>query len=792
MAVKFSNNAKTTLSSGITSSATSIAVVDAAAWPTLGSGDHTLCTLITVADPDVLEIVKVTAISGNTLTVVRAQEGTTARAFASADKAELRVTAGLLEQALTGTDVVKLDSLTASATASYSMAVGGVAYSPSNVNALVVSLNGVTQEPTDAFTISGSTLTFASALTSADSIDYIVDLAKTLDIGEPSDNTVSPAKLTSAVNLDAITDNGATTTNAVTVGSLTSTGIDDNATSTAITIDANENVGIGVTDPDATLEVHMPDSATGPYFHGGGSRGLRIADSTITNAGDRTEFYKPTSSGMFSFKNSLKELLTIKSSGRIGSDETNPQDRIHIKGSLPALRLENTAGAADSYTRIAGIDGALRIQADQGNSTANSFIAFDVDTVERMRVDSSGSVNITGSVISDAVRTDGTSFSSNVDSAYLIAGTSGWTGATTNWDTYGFQHKIKTDGSGVVRLTIDTHLGEKFSIKNNGNATFSGNNVGINTATFSSTHDKLVVKGSSAYGRGIVVESDNSAANWARMDLRNVNAGHNFILYQDQAGNASVRNDSSNGSKTMSFLAGNSVAGSFVFQNTTSPANQVMKIDETGGLRVGHNTNIFNGSAQERFTVKNTVRGCAATFEATDVSGGFPILYIRSSDTTANQNCVLFYRGGTNIGGITTSASSTSYNTSSDYRLKENIVNLDNAVDRLKQIPVYQFNFTADANVTVDGFIAHEVSEVVPEAVSGEKDGMRNEEYEITPAVLDDMGNTIEDAVMGTREVPQYQGIDQSKLVPLLTKAIQEQQAIIEDLQTRLSALEAN
>jgi len=620
MAVKFSNNAKTTLSSGITSSATSIAVVDAAAWPTLGSGDHTLCTLITVADPDVLEIVKVTAISGNTLTVVRAQEGTTARAFASADKAELRVTAGLLEQALTGTDVVKLDSLTASATASYSMAVGGVAYSPSNVNALVVSLNGVTQEPTDAFTISGSTLTFASALTSADSIDYIVDLAKTLDIGEPSDNTVSPAKLTSAVNLDAITDNGATTTNAVTVGSLTST----------------------------------------------------------------------------------------------------------------------------------------------------------------------------GSVISDAVRTDGTSFSSNVDSAYLIAGTSGWTGATTNWNTYGFQHKVKTDGSGVVRLTIDTHLGEKFSIKNNGSATFSGNNVGINTATFSSAHDKLVVKGSSAYGRGIVVESDNSAANWARMDLRNVNAGHNFILYQDQAGNASVRNDSSNGSKIMSFLAGNSVAGSFVFQNTTSPANQVMKIDETGGLRVGHNTNIFNGSAQERFTVKNTVRGCAATFEATDVSGGFPILYIRSSDTTANQNCVLFYRGGTNIGGITTSASSTSYNTSSDYRLKENIVNLDNAVDRLKQIPVYQFNFTADANVTVDGFIAHEVSEVVPEAVSGEKDGMRNEEYEITPAVLDDMGNTIEDAVMGTREVPQYQGIDQSKLVPLLTKAIQEQQAIIEDLQTRLSALEAN
>lgn len=394
MAVKFSNNAKTTLSSGITSSATSIAVADASAWPTLGSGDHTLCTLITVADPDVLEIVKVTAISGNTLTVVRAQEGTTARAFASADKAELRVTAGLLEQALTGTDVVKLDSLTASATASYSMAAGGVAYSPSNVNALVVSLNGVTQEPTDAFTISGSTLTFASALTSADSIDYIVDLAKTLDIGEPSDNTVSPAKLTSAVNLDAITDNGATTTNAVTVGNLTSTGDLTVDTDTLVVDSTNNRVGINVSDPDAVLEIFTSDGDTDPYFHGGGSRGLRIADSTITNAGDRTEFSKPTSSGMFSFKNGLKELLTIKASGRIGSDETNPQDRIHIKGSLPALRLENTAGAADSYTRIASIDGAVRIQADQGNSTANSFIAFDVDTVERARIDANGRLGI--------------------------------------------------------------------------------------------------------------------------------------------------------------------------------------------------------------------------------------------------------------------------------------------------------------------------------------------------------------------------------------------------------------
>ena len=67
---------------------------------------------------------------------------------------------------------------------------------------------------------------------------------------------------------------------------------------------------------------------------------------------------------------------------------------------------------------------------------------------------------------------------------------------------------------------------------------------------------------------------------------------------------------------------------------------------------------------------------------------------------------------------------------------------------------------------------------------------MMDEEYEITPAVLDDDGNVVTEAEMGTREVPEYQGIDQSKLVPLLTKAIQEQQTIIDDLKSRIEALE--
>ena len=100
----------------------------------------------------------------------------------------------------------------------------------------------------------------------------------------------------------------------------------------------------------------------------------------------------------------------------------------------------------------------------------------------------------------------------------------------------------------------------------------------------------------------------------------------------------------------------------------------------------------------------------------------------------------------------------------------------------LKQLNPVNFEWIADGT-RVDGFLAHEAQAVVPEAVTGAKDAMRDEEYEVTPAVLDDNGNITTEAVMGTRSVPDYQGIDQSKLVPLLV-------ATIKELEARITALE--
>ena len=162
-------------------------------------------------------------------------------------------------------------------------------------------------------------------------------------------------------------------------------------------------------------------------------------------------------------------------------------------------------------------------------------------------------------------------------------------------------------------------------------------------------------------------------------------------------------------------------------------------------------------------------------------------LYLNRIGTTGY--IMEFRHNGSHKGNISISSSAVTYTTSSDYRLKENVLPITDSIIRLKALKPRRFNFIADDTTTVDGFLAHEAATVVPEAVVGTKDAMMDEEYEVTPAVMD--GETVvTEAVMGTRSVPDYQGIDQSKLVPLLVASLQEAIARIEVLEARVTALE--
>jgi len=142
---------------------------------------------------------------------------------------------------------------------------------------------------------------------------------------------------------------------------------------------------------------------------------------------------------------------------------------------------------------------------------------------------------------------------------------------------------------------------------------------------------------------------------------------------------------------------------------------------------------------------------------------------IGNSNGNSGASFLEFRRNATQIGGVTQSGTTgVSYNTSSDHRLKENVTDVTDGITRVKQLEPKRFNFIVDPDRTVDGFLAHEVQLVIPEAVTG------------THNEVDDDGNAV------------MQGIDQSKLVPLLTAALKESIAKIEALEARVTALEGN
>ena len=220
------------------------------------------------------------------------------------------------------------------------------------------------------------------------------------------------------------------------------------------------------------------------------------------------------------------------------------------------------------------------------------------------------------------------------------------------------------------------------------------------------------------------------------------------------------------GDSGMSILSGTSSTGSIIFGD--SGDNNVGKIEYDHGnnrmvftadadefLRIASNgeVSINDGQLETNATVLK-VKGSATTTTC-----------ILTHGATSGEEAIFHFRDGANeqCGSVTINAANntTAYNTSSDYRLKENESSISDGITRLKQLKPYRFNWKSNSSGDkVDGFFAHEVSNVIPEAVYGEKDG------------------------------EEMQGIDQSKLVPLLTAALQESITKIETLEAKVKALE--
>ena len=247
-----------------------------------------------------------------------------------------------------------------------------------------------------------------------------------------------------------------------------------------------------------------------------------------------------------------------------------------------------------------------------------------------------------------------------------------------------------------------------------------------------------------------------------------------------------LRYNDDSGARAADIVAtGNTPAGAtmamrfFVNPNSTDAASEVMRL-QNGDVQLGTTTN--HGDNNQG----------GVTFQAST----FDRMMVNIGHTDGSSRPVVRFFGNaseSSSGNISCNGSSTAYNTSSDHRLKESVVDMTGAIDRVKALAPKRFNFIVDADTTVDGFLAHEAQTVVPEAITG----THNEVETWTQQEIDD-GDAPDGTSAGDNKldgdgntIPVMQGIDQSKLVPLLTGALQEAISKIETLETEMTALKA-
>jgi hypothetical protein len=260
----------------------------------------------------------------------------------------------------------------------------------------------------------------------------------------------------------------------------------------------------------------------------------------------------------------------------------------------------------------------------------------------------------------------------------------------------------------------------------------SSGNVGIGTTT---PNGKLEVTAAAGSQTGVYFGNQTAGA---RTDIHVFSASNSdgYIFFERSGASENGYIRYSQSSDFMSFQ--------------TASAER-MRIDSGGGVRINNTSNAtFSAQLNTQFT--------------TGVQCG---MYLKVTDTSSSQSMMIFGNSSSDaVGSIATSGSLTSYNISSDYRLKQDIAPMIGALAKVAALKPCTYKWKIDGS-DGEGFIAHELAEVCPHAVTGEKDA------------VDANGN------------PIHQGMDVSFLVATLTAAIQEQQVLITSLTDRIAALEA-
>jgi len=521
-------------------------------------------------------------------------------------------------------------------------------------------------------------------------------------------------------------------------------------------IDSSGKVGIGTTSPATLLHLRatgtpilriQDDDGTGQYSDFYNSAGQSIYNA-VNGAGVR---------GAHVFLQGGNETARIDSSGRLGIGTSSPQTLLEIAEVAAGSGFSATSFRSTRSNFGAEFTGYI----DQGVSAGAIISTVETGTAtERIRVTNQGNVGIGTTSPTEALNVVG-----NILATGRVRsknGTVGDVGLGFTDDQNVGLYRPQSDTLGFV-----TGSSERARIDSSGRLL-------VGTSTVAPVNTPKICSATSAIESSLsLAQYRNSASISVDLDFVKSRSGtigtaaavsSSDTISQMRfygAGNSSTYVEAARITTAVDggTVSGTSLAGRLVFSTTADGASsptERMRITNDGStyLNTGGVTINPTSGTTDGFSYNNVDKQLVLSRN----DGGSLILRRRSSDGTIQG----FYRDTTPVGTISVTTTATAYNTSSDYRLKENVTPVTDGITRLQQLKPSRFNFIADPDTVVDGFIAHEAQAVVPECVTGTKDE------------VDDEGNFV------------YQGIDQSKMVPLVVAALQEALAEIETLKQRL------
>jgi hypothetical protein len=541
-------------------------------------------------------------------------------------------------------------------------------------------------------------------------------------------------------------------------------------------IDSSGNVGIGTTSPSRLLHQHVSSSAanyhsfTNDTTGSGSTDGLLIG---INNNEDSFVWNYENTNLRFGTNNS--ERMRIDMAGRllighsvsqtIGSN-SHPLVQLNVNSNQQVLTLARFENSSAGPGMVLG--------KSRSSSAGNYTVVQNGDILGSIQFSGADGTDLISRGAAIEAQVDGTPGSNDMPGRLVFMTTADGSDSPTermrinangyaSIGTTGNSYQLHVKG-GIVDQTA------RFDNTKTGDGDINYIGIGLNTTT----------TGSALFGHTGHTTTGSQAA-WMGLGGDDVAGGTGVKVFR--GGNVVM----------MGRLGiGTSSPSSKLEVRATTATHQLVSINrantDTGALFLGCNSSsqpiiagnnadiIFGRDQSNSFAERMRLRPDGKLLLNRSNLDGSGMLQIAVSGAgittaTADQGTVThleFRNQNGNVGTIKTNGTGTSFNTSSDYRLKENVIDLTNGITRLKQLKPKKFNFISDeTNTLLDGFLAHEVSPIIPEAISGEKDEV------------------------DTDGKPLYQEIDHSKLVPLLTASLQEAISKIETLETKVAALEA-